>query len=86
MMTHVQVNVMDQGNGIPKEQLAKIGEAFHSTKENGMGLGLMMSKKIIEQHGGTISFQSEKRKGTIVEVNFPIEYFKLICMILKLSG
>lgn len=67
----VQVNVIDQGCGIPKDKLAKLGEAFYTSKENGTGLGLMVTKHIIEQHGGTIKFTSEVGKGTIVEVNFP---------------
>lgn len=67
----VQVDVIDQGCGIPEDQLAKIGKAFYTSKENGTGLGLMVTKNIIDQHGGTIKFTSEVGKGTIVEVNFP---------------
>lgn len=66
-----RMQVTDQGRGIPKERLAKLGEPFYTTKEKGTGLGLMVSSRIVETHGGTIQFQSEKGKGTTVTLLFP---------------
>jgi two-component system, sporulation sensor kinase E len=66
-----RMQVTDQGRGIPKERLAKLGEPFYTTKEKGTGLGLMVSTRIVETHGGTIQFESEKGKGTTVTLLFP---------------
>jgi PAS domain S-box-containing protein len=68
----VLIRFIDEGCGIPKEQLEKIGKPFFTTKEKGTGLGMMVSKKIIEDHGGTMSIISEVNKGTTVEVTLPI--------------
>ena len=65
------ISVKDEGCGIPPEKLAKLGEPFYTTKQNGNGLGLMVTKKIIEEHEGTINIQSEMEKGTIVTISVP---------------
>ncbi|MBP1157343.1 MULTISPECIES: PAS domain S-box protein [unclassified Paenibacillus] len=65
------VRISDQGCGIPKEQLRLIGEPFYSTKESGTGLGLLVSHKIIEHHGGKITIESEINVGTTIEVTLP---------------
>ena len=69
----IKVGFIDQGYGISKERIKKIGEPFYSTKEKGTGLGLMISHKIIQEHGGTIEIKSEVNKGTTVDVILPIE-------------
>lgn len=66
------VQVADQGHGIPQDRMAKLGEPFYSSKEKGIGLGLMISYKIIEAHNGEINIESEIEKGTIVSVKLPI--------------
>jgi len=66
------IRLTDQGCGIPKEVLSRLGEPFYSTKEKGTGLGFMVSKKIIENHSGKISVQSEINKGTVIEIRLPI--------------
>ncbi|MDT8860896.1 ATP-binding protein [Alkalihalobacillus sp. MEB130] len=68
----VYVSVIDQGKGIPKEKMVNIGKRFFSTKENGTGLGLMISNHIIEEHGGKITIESEEGKGTEVQISLPI--------------
>ncbi|CAM5267546.1 histidine kinase [Bacillus safensis FO-36b] [Bacillus safensis subsp. safensis] len=50
----------DQGKGIPEEELGKLGEPFYTTKEKRDGLGLMMTIKIIESHGGQYSVLKAK--------------------------
>ncbi|WP_346394875.1 CheR family methyltransferase [Bacillus altitudinis] len=61
----------DQGKGIPEDEIGKLGEPFYTTKEKGTGLGLMMTIKIIESHGGTIRFESKSFEGTRVIITFP---------------
>ena len=63
---------IDQGMGISEERMKKIGEPFYSTKEKGTGLGLMVSQKIIQEHGGRINIESIVNKGSTVEVILPI--------------
>nr|WP_283246033.1 ATP-binding protein [Bacillus suaedae] len=70
--TKLVVIVDDEGIGISKERLSRLGEPFYTTKEKGTGLGLMISRKIIEEHNGTISFASIVNEGTTVTVVLPI--------------
>ncbi|WP_426451249.1 PAS domain S-box protein [Paenibacillus sp. S-38] len=65
------VRIIDQGGGIAEEQLRVVGEPFYSTKEAGTGLGLMVSHKIVEHHGGRICITSEMGVGTSIEVMLP---------------
>jgi two-component system, sporulation sensor kinase E len=71
---HVTVRVKDQGCGISKEFLERIGEPFYSSKEKGTGLGMTVSFKIVQSHHGTIKFNSEPDKGTEVTVRLPIKH------------
>ncbi|WP_152619419.1 ATP-binding protein [Cohnella kolymensis] len=66
------VQIRDEGSGMPEHILRRLGEPFYTTKEGGTGLGLMVSKKIIENHGGEISFVSELEIGTSVYVKLPV--------------
>ena len=70
---YLLVKVSDQGKGIPKEQLERMGEPFYTTKDKGTGLGLMISQKIIDNHKGTLIFLSEVGIGTTVEMRFPVK-------------
>jgi signal transduction histidine kinase len=63
-----QIIIADTGNGIPAENLDKIFDLFYTTKSKGTGLGLATSYKIIREHGGDITIQSEEGKGTIVTI------------------
>jgi len=65
------VNIADSGIGIPEEKLARLGQAFFTTKEKGTGLGLMISFRIMEQHHGSISIDSMVNEGTTVQVRLP---------------
>ncbi len=69
------LRVQDKGQGIAKRDLPKVFDQFYkskSHKKDGMGLGLFLTKNIIESHGGHISIHSELHKGTAVEVQFPL--------------
>jgi PAS domain S-box-containing protein len=66
------ITVQDQGCGISKERLQKIGEPFYSSKEKGTGLGLTVSYKIVQSHKGNIMFDSEIGHGTTVNITLPV--------------
>ncbi|WP_145140043.1 CheR family methyltransferase [Paenibacillus sp. Y412MC10] len=68
---NIIVRFADNGSGIPESKLAKLGEPFYSTKDKGTGLGLMVSYKIIENHQGSIRFESVEGEGTTVTITIP---------------
>ncbi|NNU91157.1 HAMP domain-containing sensor histidine kinase [Anoxybacillus sp. CHMUD] len=68
----VTIVVRDEGEGMTKEQLARFGEPYFSTKEKGTGLGAMVSIRIIEMMNGTWRIQSEKGRGTTMTVSFSL--------------
>lgn len=55
---YIYVNVKDNGIGMKKEEIEKLNYPFYTTKQNGTGLGLYLSKEIIKKHDGTMSFES----------------------------
>jgi len=67
----VFVRVQDTGCGIPADRLAAIFEDFVTTKRRGLGLGLAISRKIVDQLGGQITVTSEVGKGTTFVLEFP---------------
>ncbi len=68
----LQISFADQGGGIPSDRLAKIKEPFFTTKEHGTGLGLMVSFNIIEEHKGSIRYESVLGQGTTVYITLPV--------------
>ena len=66
------IQIKDEGCGIPKDKIPKLYEAFYTTKETGTGLGLVVTEKIIKDHNGKMSFESEVGVGTTVEIMLPI--------------
>lgn len=68
----IVVSVTDEGCGISKENIDKIGAAFYTTKENGTGLGLMVTYKILEEHHGEMEFESTPGVGTKVNIKLPV--------------
>lgn len=71
----VVIDVIDTGEGIPKENLDKIFEPFFTTKETGTGLGLGLAYQTVKLHRGTLHITSEPGKGTHVEVRIPLSNF-----------
>lgn len=67
------IDVIDTGTGISADAVGKIFQAYYSTKKGGTGLGLAMSQRIVEEHGGTITVTSEAGKGTDFKVRLPID-------------
>tara|TARA_R110002049_G_scaffold21057_5_gene77547 strand:+ start:13844 stop:15301 length:1458 start_codon:yes stop_codon:yes gene_type:complete len=70
---NVVITVSDNGSGVLEENKDKVFEPKFTTKTSGMGLGLAMVKNIVETYKGTITFVSEKNKGTTFKVTFPKE-------------
>ncbi len=68
---HVVVRVADTGSGIAADRLGVIFEDFVTTKRRGLGLGLAISKRIVEQLDGTLTVESELGKGTVFTMRFP---------------
>jgi signal transduction histidine kinase len=66
------IEVADTGSGIPSERLATIFDDFVTTKRRGLGLGLAISKKVVEQLGGTISVTSQLGVGSTFTLRFPL--------------
>nr|WP_236588065.1 HAMP domain-containing sensor histidine kinase [Tumebacillus amylolyticus] len=67
----VQVTVIDNGEGMTAEQVERLGKPFYSTKEKGTGLGLMVTFRIVEAMSGTLTFESEKGRGTQATITVP---------------
>jgi diguanylate cyclase (GGDEF)-like protein/PAS domain S-box-containing protein len=70
---NIKFRFIDQGCGIEEDRIKSIGEPFYSTKEKGTGLGLMISHKIVQEHGGTIHIKSVVNQGTTIDVILPVE-------------
>lgn len=71
----VNIKIVDEGKGIPRQDLESIFEGFYKTKHSkekeGMGIGLLLAKHVIQLHKGKINISSEEHKGTIVQVDLP---------------
>jgi len=68
----IVVEIHDQGKGIPEEDMAKLFTPFYTTKPKGVGLGLVVSHKIVEEHEGFIKVESKIGRGTIFKVYLPL--------------
>ncbi len=62
------VLIEDTGVGVSREHLQKLFDPFFSTKNSGLGLGLAMTRRVIEEHGGKVDFQSTEGKGSVVSI------------------
>ncbi len=71
MADQAEIRVSDTGSGIPKDRLAAIFDEFVTTKRRGLGLGLAITKRIVEQLDGTIVVESEVGRGTAFTLRFP---------------
>jgi len=69
----VEITITDDGCGIPRENIEKIFAPFFTTKEKGSGLGLSISKSIIEDHpGSSFTLESEEGRGTRIKITMPV--------------
>jgi len=69
----VRICVRDEGAGIPSADLDHIFDPFFTTKESGTGLGLAVAAKIVEQHGGLLSAESNKDRGMTFRLELPVD-------------
>jgi len=69
----IGIRVADSGSGIDTEHLESIFNPFFTTKPQGVGLGLALVSKIVDEHGGRISVRSQKGAGTTFEISLPKE-------------
>jgi signal transduction histidine kinase len=70
--SHCLVGIRDTGPGIPREQREKIFQLYFTTKPRGTGIGLAMTFRAVQLHGGTIEIESECGKGTTFRVTLPL--------------
>lgn len=68
-----EIRFRDNGSGIAPDNLQRIFEPFYTTKTDGTGLGLAVTRKIIESHGGTLNIESDTGRGTTVSVRLPLQ-------------
>lgn len=68
---HVRITVADTGAGIAPENLDRLFEPFYTTKSNGTGLGLPITRKIIHEHDGLITVESKPNRGTTFSIVLP---------------
>jgi len=69
---YATVRVRDNGPGIPAEKIERVFNPFFTTKETGTGLGMAISKKVVEAHEGTIAVESTAGRGTEFAVSLPL--------------
>ena len=70
--THVTVTIQDRGVGISPEDMAHIFDPYFTTRRAGTGLGLPISKNIIEGLGGTLAVTSRRGEGTQIRIDLPL--------------
>jgi PAS domain S-box-containing protein len=69
----VSITIRDTGTGVPASILPQVWEPFTTTKKKGMGMGLFITKRIVEDHGGTIQIVSTNKSGTTVQIDLPAQ-------------
>jgi len=70
--THVKISFTDTGGGISPENLSRVFEPYFTTKTGGSGLGLLIVRRIVREHGGELALKSSKGKGLTLTVRLPI--------------
>ena len=69
--THVIVTFVDTGGGMSTENLSRVFEAYFTTKPSGTGLGLLIVRRIVREHGGELSIESSQGKGLTLTIRLP---------------
>jgi two-component system, sporulation sensor kinase E len=69
--THVVVSFTDTGGGISAENLSRVFEPYFTTKTSGTGLGLLIVRRIVREHGGELSIESKEGKGLTLTIRLP---------------
>jgi PAS domain S-box-containing protein len=82
----VLVTVRDSGKGLDPEQLSRIFDAFYTTKTTGMGLGLAISRSIVEAHGGRLWATANVPRGAVFRLTLPAERVEEISVVNSVTG
>mgnify|MGYP003694365829 CR=1 FL=1 len=69
--THVLVSFVDTGGGMSAENLSRVFEPYFTTKPSGTGLGLLIVRRIVREHGGELSIESSEGKGLTLTIRLP---------------
>ena len=67
----VLIEISDDGQGIPSDDLERIFEFYYTTKDQGTGLGLSIAQRVIHQHGGSLLVESREGEGTSIVIRLP---------------
>ena len=70
--THVKISFTDTGGGISPKNLSRVFEPYFTTKSSGSGLGLLIVRRIVREHGGELALESSEGKGLTLTVRLPI--------------
>jgi two-component system sensor histidine kinase HydH len=68
----LEIRVRDTGHGISPEELERVCDPYFTTKPLGIGLGLSLTKRILEEHGGMLQVASELGRGTVITLRLPL--------------
>jgi C4-dicarboxylate-specific signal transduction histidine kinase len=68
----IEIAVADRGSGLPDEIAEHLFEPFHTTKSNGMGLGLSICRSIVEAHGGKLRYEPNCGGGAVFRLTLPV--------------
>jgi two-component system, sporulation sensor kinase E len=69
--THVLISFIDTGSGMSAENLGRVFEPYFTTKSSGTGLGLLIVRRIVREHGGELSIESSEGKGLTLTIRLP---------------
>jgi signal transduction histidine kinase len=69
----VEVRVADTGPGVPPEHVDRIFDPYFTTKEGGTGLGLALTRKIVQEHGGQIRVETAPAGGAVFVIRLPVD-------------
>ena len=71
--SHVRVSFIDTGGGMSAETLSHVFEPYYTTKESGTGLGLLIVRRIVREHGGELAIESTEGKGLTLTIRLPFK-------------
>jgi signal transduction histidine kinase len=69
--THVNISFADTGGGMSAETLSRVFEPYFTTKHSGSGLGLLIVRRIVREHGGEMAIESNEGKGLTLTIRLP---------------